>query len=327
MMSSKPLSDTNPILARARQAKLRLPRQISPGIASTIDKLYPLLAILFSLLCPIFASIPASIAVIAIWLAVAPETSLDSFLYGDNFRLTLYLIANFAPIFIFQWIWLWLIEQRPMKSLGLVLKSAGKKYLRGALIGFVMILLSVGVPAGFGQYTVQYFVTTGSGVILPLGILISLIGWIVQGAAEELLFRGYLMPVISVRYGAVWGVLISSCTFAALHLLNENLTILALVNLLLFGIFAALYTLADQSLWGIFAIHSLWNWAQGSLFGLSVSGSHLGDQAPIQLINKGPAWLTGGAFGPEGGIAVTLVLVAAIIWVLYTSQIRREQKI
>jgi membrane protease YdiL (CAAX protease family) len=156
-----------------------------------------------------------------------------------------------------------------------------------------------------------------TGLMFLGGILIVLVGWTVQGAAEEVLTRGFLLPVISVRYGVVAGIALSSLLFTALHLLNANLSWLALLNLFLFGVFASLYALQEGGLWGVCALHGVWNWAQGNLYGLAVSGGDAHTATLINLKEVGPDWLTGGAFGPEGGLAVTLVLVvgcAVIGW-------------
>ncbi|RMD72733.1 MAG: CPBP family intramembrane metalloprotease, partial [Chloroflexi bacterium] len=139
---------------------------------------------------------------------------------------------------------------------------------------------------------------------------------LVQGAAEEILTRGWMLPTLAVRYRPWVGVLISSLFFAVMHGLNPNLSFLALLNLFLYGLFAALYALREESLWGICAFHSIWNWAQGNLFGLAVSGQPVSGGMLFNLMETGPDWLTGGAFGPEGGLVTTIVLVIsmAIIW-------------
>jgi hypothetical protein len=108
-------------------------------------------------------------------------------------------------------------------------------------------------------------------------------------------------------------VLVSALLFASLHIFNLNINLVAFINLALFGVFAALYATREGSLWGIFALHSAWNWAQSNLFGMEVSGLPVRLGALINLKETGPDWLTGGAFGPEGGVVVTLVLLVGIV--------------
>jgi len=66
-------------------------------------------------------------------------------------------------------------------------------------------------------------------------------------------------------------------------------------------------------------VHWAWNWALGSLFGLPVSG--INDLAPYPLlrgVDLGPAWLTGGSYGIEGGLACTVTLIVSTIFILRT---------
>ena len=87
----------------------------------------------------------------------------------------------------------------------------------------------------------------------------------------------------------------------------------------LFGVLASLYVLRRGNLWGACAIHSMWNFAQGNLFGAAVSGNRSGPSLlRAEAIASGSASLwNGGAFGPEGGLAVTLVLLAGIAVLLF----------
>ena len=154
-----------------------------------------------------------------------------------------------------------------------------------------------------------------------------LIGWVVQGGAEEVLIRGWVLPVIGARYKAWIGLLVSSLIFSLMHGLNPGLSAIALVNLALFGVFAGLFAMREGSLWGISALHSVWNWVQGNFFGFQVSGTNADGGTLINLMEIGADWFTGGEFGPEGGLAVTIVLVIGIaITLFWKSGMREEQK-
>jgi hypothetical protein len=65
----------------------------------------------------------------------------------------------------------------------------------------------------------------------------------------------------------------------------------------------------------VFALHAVWNWAQGNLFGFAVSGMEIESGTLVDLMEAGPDQITGGLFGPEGGLVVTLVLVLSILLV------------
>jgi membrane protease YdiL (CAAX protease family) len=189
-----------------------------------------------------------------------------------------------------------------------------KKYSRGAIVGVFMIAVPIGLLAMGGFLQFESDPGAWEGWAAVPGVLILLVGWLVQGAAEETLTRGFLLPIFGIRFNPFWGVLVSSGLFASLHLFNSHLNGIAMINLFLFGVFASIYAMQEGSLWGVFAIHSLWNWTQGNLFGLEVSGSKFGATTLLNLKETGPDLLTGGAFGPEGGIAVTLVLIAGCVF-------------
>jgi uncharacterized protein len=223
------------------------------------------------------------------------------------------LVFSFAPIFLLIWLWVHFFEKRAFSSLGLHLQGAGLKYLRGFALGVVMFSAAVAALALFGKLT--YVPPSPGTTALTAGpaILIILVGWIVQGPGEEILYRGWAMPVIATRYKLLLGVLISSAIFAVSHSLNTSFSLLALVNIFLVGIFLCLFALRDGALWGVFGWHTAWNWVQGNIFGLSVSGMPLNGSSLVHFNLNGAALLTGGGFGPEGGLAVTLVVVLGLV--------------
>jgi hypothetical protein len=117
---------------------------------------------------------------------------------------------------------------------------------------------------------------------------------------------------------------VTSLAFAAVHIENPNLSEgLPYLNLLLAGVWLAVTYLRTRSLWFPLGVHWAWNWALGSLFGLPVSG--ITDLAPQPLLrgtDLGPAWLTGGSFGIEGGLACTITLIVSTIFIWRTRLVR-----
>ena len=86
----------------------------------------------------------------------------------------------------------------------------------------------------------------------------------------------------------------------------------SLICCCLFGVFASLYAMADDGIAGACAIHTIWNFLQGNIFGFEVSGNNMGE--PLFLLGEEKAnIINGGAFGAEGGLAVTVVLAIAVI--------------
>ncbi len=235
----------------------------------------------------------------------------------SGFWMAMQLITAFGLVYVILWAWLKFVEKRPFWTLGFELKNALKQYARGFLFGMLMFVGSVAILGVFGSVAFESGDSSKQGVAAIGGVLLVLFGWIIQGGAEEVLIRGWVLPVIGARYKAWIGLLVSSLIFAILHGLNPNLSAIALINLALFGVFAGLYAMREGSMWGISALHSVWNWVQGNFFGFQVSGTNADGGTLINLMETGEDWLTGGAFGPEGGIAVTIVLVISILITLF----------
>lgn len=192
-----------------------------------------------------------------------------------------------------------------------------KKYFSGFLKGILMIGSGTLILNMLGMMTIDFTASDAKGLSALWGILIVLIGWVIQGASEEIMLRGWMMPVIGSRYNVPLAIFVSSIMFSALHLFNDNISILSIINLTLFGVFAAFYFIKEGTLWGICALHSSWNWTQGNIFGFEVSGivptgGILVDFNPI----KGYDLFTGGTFGFKGGIIYSMMLVFGII-ILY----------
>jgi membrane protease YdiL (CAAX protease family) len=236
-----------------------------------------------------------------------------------GFEQTLLLTLAFGSVIFLVWLWVRFYEQRPFFTLGFERAGALLRYGRGLLVGLGMFASVFLLLALTGSVSLTGNILS-QGLIVLVGVLVVFVGWIVQGAAEEILVRGWMMSVLGVRYTPALGIFLSALFFTVMHGLNPNLSVLALVNLFLYALFASLYALREGSLWGICAFHSVWNWSQGNIFGFAVSGSEMAGVTLLDLTMHGPDWLTGGAFGPEGGVAVTLVLVAGIAVILLNFQ-------
>lgn len=94
---------------------------------------------------------------------------------------------------------------------------------------------------------------------------------------------------------------------------------LPFVNTALAGVWLAVAYLRTRSLWFPLGIHWAWNWALGSVFGLPVSGiTEIAPHPLLQGTDLGPAWLTGGSYGIEGGLACTITLIVSAIFIWRT---------
>ena len=134
--------------------------------------------------------------------------------------------------------------------------------------------------------------------------------------AEELLMRGYAFAVLRARFG--WQVALgaTSAIFALLHVDNPGASAQALALVTIAGIFLGTVLLVTGSLYAAVAAHFSWNFVMAALLHTTVSG--LPVSAPgYRVVNSGPAWATGGPWGPEGGAFAALGMAMALV-VLFT---------
>jgi hypothetical protein len=103
------------------------------------------------------------------------------------------------------------------------------------------------------------------------------------------------------------------------HLSNPNaIPYATFANTALAGIWLGVAYLRTRSLWFPLGVHWAWNWALGGFFGLPISGKSLISHPLLIGTDIGPAWLTGGAYGIEGGVACTFALVIFTFYVWRT---------
>lgn len=204
------------------------------------------------------------------------------------------------------------IEKRKLSTLGLTKKHAVSEYIIGLGVGLLMFVLVYGLNLLVGGAVFQGFAFRPQ--MLPI-LIVSLLGYVVQGASEEIFCRGYFCNSVA-RWMPLWvGLVINSLFFAFMHGSNPGVSPLALLNLFLFGVFMTIYMIRRGNLWGACAIHSIWNFVQGNIFGMQVSGMVSNTSIfQTEQTDKMSIW-NGGAFGPEGGLCVTIVLIAAILLV------------
>lgn len=211
------------------------------------------------------------------------------------------------------------IERRPIRSMGCRKKGWLREYLLGFAIGGVMLCAAAGLAAACGTLSFRLNDNISWGMLA-----LFLLGFLVQGAGEEFMLRGYFMVSLTSRVPLSAAVGISAALFALLHLGNDGVTPLAIVNLALFGVLAGVYMLRRDSIWGVCAFHSAWNFFQGNVFGVSVSGGDMGP-ALFSAASNGGELINGGGFGLEGGLAVTAALAAGIALVLLLPLKREEE--
>jgi membrane protease YdiL (CAAX protease family) len=222
--------------------------------------------------------------------------------------LVLSLLFTLVPILVVLG-FCFLFQKRNPRTIGFIKKKWIAEYLWGLLIGMVLFSFAVILCVFTGALKFNGF---SDGFSVGMFVLFFL-GFMIQGMEEEVLCRGYLMVSIARRSSLPVAIIINSLIFAALHLLNTGISVLAFINLTLFGIFASIMFVRRGSIWMVGAVHSIWNFVQGNVFGIKVSGMELDCRVLDAEMIEGMSFVNGGAFGLEGGIAVTIVLLAGIV--------------
>lgn len=284
--------------------------------------------LLAAVLALLFATAPGGLLALPVLLLLGrPGPSANASPLVSAVGFVILLVAAFLPVILVVGLWVTRYEGRPVWTLGLEPRRALHRYARGALAGLLLFGAAVVVMAALGFTAPEPGDPAQVGAAALGGVMLVAVGWAIQSAAEEILCRGWLLPAVGARHGPWLGLLVSSLVFAALHAVNPSVSPLALGNLFLFGLVTALYALWEGGLWGVCALHAVWNWAQGNLFGFAVSGTAVPGGILVDLMETGPDEITGGPFGPEGGLAVTAVLLLGIglLLVLPGPATRRER--
>jgi uncharacterized protein len=130
--------------------------------------------------------------------------------------------------------------------------------------------------------------------------------------SEEIMFRGVPLVLLASAIGRGTAlVLVAGGVFAMFHGLNPGVTPLALGNIALAGIFLGIAFYAPGGLWTSFGAHLGWN---ATLAALDAPVSGLPFKIPwIDYRAGDPIWLSGGRFGPEGGLLGTAAITAALL--------------
>ena len=244
--------------------------------------------------------------------------SIQEFFYHYFLYYELFSFVVILFLFIF---WVKVIEKNALSSLGFV-KRNWLKYLGW---GIMFSLVQMGVIAlvyqvsGIGSFELNEL--SLEPILFILGLFPF---WLLQGGTEEVATRGWLLTRIATRTNLPLAIAISSSLFGILHMGNAGVTFLSVLNIILDGVLAGLLFIYTDSIWLVVAQHGTWNYVQGNLLGFQVSGTGADASIFSFTMGSGPDWLTGGAFGAEGSIITTLVLLVSLV-IVYRLGERKEK--
>lgn len=207
-----------------------------------------------------------------------------------------------------------LIERRPMTEL------APRKLLPhgllGVFLGTVLFSTIVGILGLLGSYHITGF--NPHAAWLPALLMVGL----GAGIGEEIMFRGALFRIVEEGLGTWAALIVSALVFGFMHASNPGATVwssmaIAIEAGLLFGM---IYHLT-RSLPLCMGLHAAWNFCQGTVYGIPVSG--LPADGWLVSTRSGPDWLSGGVFGAEASV-VALSLCSACTLALLIIAMRHD---
>ena len=222
------------------------------------------------------------------------------------------LLVPFSAWGFFVLAWVRLVERRSLATIGLTASGGGRIFLGGLLAGVTTISAVVVMIWLAGAYQAQGIVPSFADRSALFNIAILLACFVVQASVEEIVFRGWLLSVITRRLNLFIAVLLSSSLFTLLHF-SPGQSWLVTTNLALFALFTCSWAIAANNVWGVAGWHAGWNWLLATGFEVPVTG--IDAQVPalaVKLAPVGSDLLTGGPQGPEGSIACTLFFVCGI---------------
>jgi membrane protease YdiL (CAAX protease family) len=214
-----------------------------------------------------------------------------------------------------------LVEGRSAGDYGLPLRRAFRAHFwQGALWGFGEISFLVLLIAGVGGYVLGPM-AGGAQVFLSAAEWLAV--FLMVGLAEEYAFRGYLLTTLSAGMGFWPASVVLSLAFGAVHIGNPGENYVGLLTIVVVGMFFCFTVRRTGDLWLAVGAHAAHDFAQAWVYSVPNSGTLIRDPLFTSSL-VGPAWLTGGAVGPEGSFLALIVL--AFLFFLFAGIYRSEQR-
>lgn len=183
----------------------------------------------------------------------------------------------------------------------------------GTVVGLMLAGIMIAIPwlAGGGTFGRQ-----SGGLSDYLRYVLPLVCFLAVAAlGEEWIFRGYPMTKMSQSMGQWQTNVFISLLFMAGHWGGNGWCALAAVNIFLFSLVNGTMRFTPGGIPAAWGFHFAWNSLQ-----VIVGANLTGETFPLPVIrfqSQGPAWLSGGAFGPEGGLGATIAALAGLfcLWI------------
>lgn len=208
------------------------------------------------------------------------------------------------------------LERRPFADLGLSVKGHAKGLWYGFLMAFLLYFVGFGLSLLMGEVEVTGF------QFKPLDLLGSFLFFLLVALFEEILMRGYILGrLLHTRLNKFLSLFISAALFALLHIFNPEIDFLPMVNLVLAGLLLGASYLYTRNLCFPISLHLFWNWIQGPILGYQVSGNNF-MSTMLKLEMPEENVLNGGAFGFEGSLICTVLMIVFTILIVWWGEKR-----
>lgn len=207
-------------------------------------------------------------------------------------------------------------ERRPFADLGLSVKGHVRGIWYGLLVAAFIYL------AGFGLSLLMGEIEVTGCKFEPLSLFASWVFFLLVALSEEIMMRGYILGrLLHTQLNKFLSLFISSVLFALMHIFNSGIDILPLLNLVLAGMLLGASYLYTRNLVFPVSLHLFWNWIQGPVLGYKVSGSDfVSPMLTLSLPENN--LLNGGAFGFEGSLICTVLIIFFTIMIIWWGEKR-----
>ena len=230
----------------------------------------------------------------------------DTKLLMENKMMLLMMVSQLFGTLFTVWIFQKFVNRESFTSIGLEFSEYKDDFVSGLLFGAGLIVLGFGVLYIFNCLSIASIQFS----LIDQLFYLSLFG--VVSLNEEIAIRGYILQNLSSSFNKYIALVLSSLVFMIMHIGNPNMSAIPLFNLFLAGLLLGVYCIHKNNLWFPIGAHFTWNYFQGPVLGFEVSGNDV-DSIFIQSLD-GSELITGGEFGFEGSIILTVFMIIGIIY-------------
>ena len=230
----------------------------------------------------------------------------DTDLLMENKMMLLMMVSQLFGTLFTVWLFQKFVNRESFTSIGLEFSGYKDDFVSGLLLGIGLIVL------GFGTLYIFNFLSVASIQFSLIDQLFYLSLFAVVSLNEEIAIRGYILQNLSSSFNKYIALVLSSLVFMIMHIGNPNMSAVPLFNLFLAGLLLGVYCIHKNNLWFPIGAHITWNYFQGPVLGFEVSGNDV-DSIFIQSLN-GSELITGGEFGFEGSIILTVLMIIGIVY-------------